>query len=303
MLQLHQRYSGHTGSVYALCKGADEYSVLSSGGDGFVVEWKPGQSEEGKLLARLGVQIFSIGCDPATGYVVAGDMHGRVHWFRPSVDTSPVVFDVHRCGVFDVKLIGDRLLTAGGDGRLCRWPREGASDRGLEFAELTTKSLRCMALHPDGKWLAVASSDHRIYLLDADSFETVSLVDEAHENSVFSLVWSADGRYLYSGGRDAHLKMWEFDGGLRLVHDVPAHLYTLNALEIIAGGRLLASASRDKTIRIWDAQNLELLKSLEPVRDGGHRHSVNRLVWLEETGVLVSSSDDRQIIAWQTTGY
>lgn len=264
-----------------------------------VIEWSGKEPDQGALLARLGIQIFSIAQHPVSGHVIAGDMNGKVHWFRPGVDRAPMVFQAHRCGVFDIRIIGGRVLTTGGDGRLCRWPEDGPLDRGLEFAELSSKSLRCMALHPGGELLAVGSSDQNIYLLDLDSFVTRGIIENAHDSSVFSLAWSDDGSYLYSGGRDAHLKVWEVGNSTYCVHDVQAHLFTLNALQLIAGGRLLVSASRDKTIRVWDAHSLELLKSLEAVRDGGHRHSVNRLVWLDEPELLVSSSDDRQIIAWK----
>lgn len=80
--------------------------------------------------------------------------------------------------------------------------------------------------------------------------------------------------------------------------EIPAHWYAINDLKLSPDGKYFASASRDKTIKIWDANSYELLKVLDNEKFEGHTHSVNSLLWVNEH-LLLSTGDDRQIIAWE----
>src|SRR5690606_5922586 len=112
---------------------------------------------------------------------------------------------------------------------------------------------------------------------------------EAHGNSVFSLCLSPDGKYLLSGSRDAHLKVWDAENKFYLLHTIPAHLFTVNHIAFHPDGKLFASAGRDKHIKIWDAQSFQLLKVIDKEKFQGHVNSVNRLLWLKNSNYLVSA--------------
>ena len=58
---------------------------------------------------------------------------------------------------------------------------------------------------------------------------------------------------------------------------------------------LILSASRDKTIKVWD-NDLKFIQRLDH-KEGGHRHSVNELVIVDENR-FASCSDDGKIILW-----
>jgi WD40 repeat protein len=104
---------------------------------------------------------------------------------------------------------------------------------------------------------------------------------------------------LFSGGRDALLKVWKLDQTPILLETINAHWFTINDLQISPNGNFLISASRDKTIKIWDIKTLELLKVLDRFKNiGGHTHSVNRLLWLDNE-TFVSGGDDKKICVWK----
>lgn len=135
--------------------------------------------------------------------------------------------------------------------------------------------------------------------MDINTLEIKEQVSNAHEHSVFSLKYDRNGKLLYSGGRDAHLNIWQLEKNVEKIASKPAHWFTINSIAISPDGSLLATGSRDKTLKIWDAKSFELLKVIEGGRDKGHKNSVNKLLWTEQNETLISSSDDRTIILWE----
>ena len=291
---------GHTAAVFALANGLKQGTILSGAGEGWVVQWSIKEAQNGTLLAKVGVNIYALESIPDKGIIVAGDMNGGVHWININEPALNKDIEHHKKGVFDIKKIKNKLFTLGGDGLLSVWDIK--QQRCLESIQLSNNSLRSIAFCEPNNEMAIGSSDQHIYILDADSLE-IKRQFEAHDNSVFCLNYSADGQHLFSGGRDAHLKIWDTQHGFELVESLPAHWFTINSLVFHPKGHLLATGSRDKTIRIWDAYTFKLLKVIDVASNGGHINSVNKLFWSTEGQRLISASDDQSLIVWEITGH
>lgn len=287
--------TGHRAAVYALAATDDTEQFLSAGGDGWIAEWKLQAPENGRLIATVQGQLFSLLHLPGQRRLVAGDMNGGVHWIDLERPEHTRGIQHHRKGVFDLKLNPPWILSAGGEGMLTRW--DASTGRTVESLHLTYSALRTLALAPQRREVAVGASDASIYLLDSETLETRYTLPNAHVPSVFTVAYSPDERYLLSGGRDAMLRVWDLSADPpALVSEQPAHWFTLNHIAWSSDGRHFATASRDKTVKIWDGATFRLLRVLDPVRDGGHLNSVNRLLWLPQA--LLSASDDRTVKIW-----
>lgn len=304
--KIHQ-LTGHNAAIYALVPGPSPGTFLSAAGDGWIVEWslhdaKQGEDVLGKLIAKVDTQVFSLAYLPLTHTLVAGDMNGGVHWLNLQEERPNRHIAHHKKGTYGVVVAGGQLLTLGGNGVLTLW--DTLRQNSMESLRLSNQALRAAAyLSTTKEWL-IGSSDHNIYRLSADGFTVQETIKGAHENSVFCLEPYSEGeRKFFSGGRDAHLKVWQREGKkTALINSQPAHWFTINHLITTPDGKYLLTASRDKTIRIWDAKTHQLLKTLDAVRDGGHVNSVNRLMWVPDTNFFVSASDDRSIVVWEWDG-
>jgi WD40 repeat protein len=122
---------------------------------------------------------------------------------------------------------------------------------------------------------------------------------QAHQNSVFSLRYSPDFQFLFSGSRDARLKVWDVNASYQMVEEIVAHLYAINHIEFSPDGKHFVTCSMDKTIKVWDANALRLLKVIDRARHAGHATSINKLLWRKYKNQLVSASDDRSMSVWQ----
>lgn len=287
--------TGHRAALYALAPGRDDRHFLSAGGDGWVVNWSLDDPENGQLVASVETQLFSLLHLPERNLLVAGNMHGGVHWIDWADPSRTRNVQHHQKGVYDLLVVGEWLYSAGGDGLLTRWSvLEG---RTVESVQLSNRSLRALAYSAARQELAVGASDGSIYLLDETTLALRQTLPDAHLPSVFTVVYSPDQQRLMSGGRDALLRVWDLEKDLQLLLEVPAHRFTLNHLVFSPDAQMFATASRDKTFKIWNAQTGELLKVVDTLRYGGHINSVNRLLWLPDC--LVTASDDRSAMIWE----
>lgn len=290
--------TGHNAAVFALAPGREANTFFSAAGDGWIAEWNMDAPENGRLVAQVESRIFSLLHLPEHGRLLAGNMDGGLHWIHLDAPDQTRNIAHHQRGVFDLKRVGNDVFSAGGEGVLTRW--SAAEARSIESIHLSNRSLRSIDYCPARNELAVGASDFNIYLLDADNLQIRQTLPQAHDNSVFAVRYSPDARFLLSGGRDAHLRVWDIGRDFTLVSEQPAHWYTINSIAFHPEGSLFATASRDRTIKVWDASNFQLLKVLDTIRNGCHINSVNALLWLPYRNILVSGSDDRSMILWET---
>lgn len=297
-IQIHKiaQLTGHKGSIFALAESKTQQYLLSGAGDGWIVEWDLAAPDLGQLIAKVDGNVFSLLQLAEERLMIAGNMHGGLHWVNlddPSIQKN---IQHHQKGVFGIYKINNHILSLGGAGLLTKW--DIASKRALESIQLSAHSLRALAFAKNKNQLAIGASDHNIYIVDASSLALLKVIEKAHDNSVFALHYSPDERYLFSGGRDAHLKVWEVDKHYENISAQAAHWYTINAIAWHPQFPIFATASRDKTVKIWDAHSFELLKVIDTIKFGGHINSVNALHWSSYNNYLISASDDRSLIVW-----
>lgn len=293
--------AGHRDAVYALAgrPGADH--VFSGGADGLVVAWNSARPEaDGELLARVENSVYALLELPARGLLLLGHNFQGVQAIELQHKTLAYATALPPVAIFDMVYSASRqrLYCALGDGTLA--VLRSADFRLEHLLRISTKSLRCLALHEGRGELAVGSSDWKTYILDLDSLAVKTSLAEA-TNSIFTLAYSPDGEHLLAAGRDAHLRRYRAAAGYPLQDSVVAHMYAINHLAFSPDGRYLASCSLDKSIKLWDPASLALLRVLDRARTAGHGTSVNKLVWPGAQHRLVSCSDDRSLAVWQVS--
>lgn len=110
--------------------------------------------------------------------------------------------------------------------------------------------------------------------------------------------FSPDGKFLLTGGKDAHLNIWQV-GHYDKIKSIPAHDWAIYDIAYSPNSNLFATASRDKTLKIWDSKTFQLLKVINKEKYDGHQFSVNKLIWSTYNNYLISAGDDRAIIIWE----
>jgi WD40 repeat protein len=289
--------TGHNASVFKVIEGKTPQHLLSADGAGWIVEWDLADPEIGRLIAKAEGNIFALAFLKEKNILLAGTMYGGVHWLNLNDTSLNKSIAQHEKGVFGIEIVENDVFTIGGEGTITRW--SSATQRTVESHQLSQQPLRAIAYSAVRDELAIASSDRTIYFLDR-KLNLKRKIHQAHHHSVFSVCYSPDGKLLWSGGRDAHLNIWNIENDeIQLVSSQPAHFFTINAIAYSLDQTYVITGSRDKTIKIWDAATFELLKVVDTLRNGGHINSVNSLLASPYNNYIVSGSDDRRVMVWE----
>ena len=288
-------FSGHKDCIYVLEKETNG-TFFSAGSDGFVVRWNLSKPEEGELIAQVANSVYAMHHLPQENHLLVGQNHEGVYKIDLANNAIIQSAKMTTSQIFDIKSSDKYILVATGDGLLVLLSRQDLSV--VSKIKLSEKSIRCIAINPLHGTYAVGCSDFSVQIFSFASNRLLHKLD-GHKNSVFSVAYSPNGKYLLSTGRDAAIKIWDTDH-YQLHQTIPAHLFAVNNILFSENGKYFATASMDKTIKLWNADSFRLLKVIDKARHASHTTSVNKLLWLGNA--LVSASDDKKIFLWQIDG-
>jgi WD40 repeat protein len=289
--------TGHRSAVYTLHPAEEPSRFFSAAGDGMVVRWDLEQPEHGDVIAKLPNSVYALHYLSNARILVAGHNYEGIHLLDWKNKKEVASLKLTAAAVFDIQSWGERLVIGSGDGVLTLVDLKTLSI--LRQQKSSEKSARTIAVNVARGEVAVGYSDNFIRVFD----ENLSVKHEwaAHQNSIFTLRYSPDGKWLMSGSRDARLKAWAIESGYEKAEEVVAHMYAINHIEFSPDGKHFVTCSMDKSIKVWDANAFKLLKVIDRARHAGHGTSVNKLLWTDHHDQLLSASDDRTISVWQIT--
>lgn len=290
--------TGHNDAVYTLKSSELPHVIFSGSGDGIVARWDLREPETGVMIAKVPNSVYAIDYLPRLALLALGHNYDGIHLVDAREKKELFSVSLTKAAIFEATFINEFLLIGTGDGKVIVFDYDKRIT--LKVLELSNQRVRTIERHPKKQLIAVGSSDKKIRLLNIADWTLVKEFN-AHTNSVFAMKFSPDGKYLFSVGRDAQIRIWDVLGDYVEIEKIPAHLYAINDIAFSPDGRYFVTCSLDKTIKVWDYQKLKLLKVIDKARHGGHGTSVNKVLWSSYNNLLISCSDDRTIAVWDLT--
>lgn len=128
--------------------------------------------------------------------------------------------------------------------------------------------LDALTFSPGGRYLATSRQGGGLKLFHAATGERWRQLSDKHGG--YALAFAADGRTLYSAGRDKVIRSWELETS-SLRREFTAHAAPILALAVSPSGRQLASADEAGVVLLHDLAR----------RPGGDKTQKTELLWAE----------------------
>jgi len=156
-----------------------------------------------------------------------------------------------------------------------------------------------LAFSPDGRKLAVGSSDGRVAFLDADTLESVKEPLKLHDSLITHIAYALNGTVLVTGGGfGTGIKLTDVASG-RMIANFSGVVGSspMQPLAVSSDGKRLATGSPEGWVHVWDIATCRVVaSSLQKVRFPCD-------VAFSPDGKLLVFADDRGVIfLWDLSG-
>jgi WD40 repeat protein len=283
---------GHGGAIYDIL--ADERFIYSASADKFVTRWKIESGEQDSFAIKTEVAPYSIGLDSTNQHLWIGLANGDIHVIDLKSRLEVKYFQQHKKAVFSIFHLAksNQVIAADADGNLSVWDSEKL--KLLVLLPLNCGKIRHISSDITDELLFLHCQDDKIRILETKGFNEIITLP-GHEKGSYCSYLNENSHSLISGGKDGHLRIWNWQDE-KLLDAIPAHNYGIYDLIGLPEKNVLISVSVDKTIKLWQLDNLEFQQKVE-LKNGGHKHSINRVISLPNNQIA-TCSDDKKIILW-----
>jgi WD40 repeat protein len=117
-----------------------------------------------------------------------------------------------------------------------------------------------------------------------------------HENRVWSIAFSPNGKLLAIGGSDMTIKVQDLTSG-NIVSTLRGHNKDILSIAFSPDGKLVAAGGADKTVKIWNLSDGNINTVLF-----GHQDQVWSVAFSPNGKTLASGSSDKTVMIWDIPG-
>ena len=166
--------------------------------------------------------------DPSGQYLFAGAQDSRVVRLRlDSGEFTPLTGHDSWVRAIGFTHAGQHCWSAGYDGRLIEWETTAAAPTPLRTIDAHQGWVRSLDVSPDQQLLATAGNDMLVRMWDPGSGQ-LRHTCTGHDRHVYSVLFAADGKSLFSGDLRGVVKRWDVTTGAELATWDAKQLYTPN---------------------------------------------------------------------------
>lgn len=176
----------------------------------------------------------------------------------------------------------------------------------------------CVAVSPDGKFVATGGADKKLIVWDATTLKPLKVFNQ-HRDAVMALAFRRGTNQLFSASKDRTVKIWSLNE-LAYVETLFGHQDEVVGVSALAQEKCTTVGARDRTARVWKvveesqlvfrgggsgtAKKLEMLEKayeedsgIESGDQNYHEGSMDQIAMVDDD-TFVTGSDNGSISLW-----
>ncbi|MGD0582907.1 MAG: hypothetical protein ABR974_08180 [Bacteroidales bacterium] len=170
-------------------------------------------------------------------------------------NTNYKVFKGHTGEIKSIAFIpGKReFYTSGYDGKVMKGNLD-SKDQNLQIVYSGNEIIEVLAVSPDASWLACGESNAVIKMIPIKGGNALHYDLKGHAGNIKSLVFSYDGKYLYSASLDGKVLRWDIAAKTSV--NVGPELAKINYIDVSSNGNYIAGVSNDGKAIVWNPEKI-----------------------------------------------
>lgn len=288
-IELLDSFGDMKSPLYALADGTHADSFFTASANGVISEWNTEYGVSSEIQVKTKGAVFALLFDESTKFLWIGCQQNTLSVVDVAAKKEMKNYQVHPGGVFDIKIVEEKIISVGADGNVIEWDRHTAEY--IRTIPLSDSKIRRFAVNPHDKVLAFPFSNGEMEIVEPTFFNSIEK-KKVNEMGVASCAFHPKKSVLLTGGRDGEIHLWNSKKQFSPILNFTAHKANVYAIAFHPKRHVFVTGSRDKEIKVWDSESLDFLCG------ASHARSVNALHFLKN-GLLLSASDDGSVRLWK----
>jgi WD40 repeat protein/energy-coupling factor transporter ATP-binding protein EcfA2 len=144
----------------------------------------------------------------------------------------------------------NEFFTSDYDGKVLKWSLDG-EEQTIQVIYSGTDIIEVLAVSPDASWLACGSDNATIKMFPLKGTDTEYEM-KGHTGKIKSLIFSFDGKYLYSAALDGKVLKWDIAARTNI--NASDGSVQITSIDISSNGNYLAGISSDGKVIVWNPE-------------------------------------------------
>ncbi len=157
-----------------------------------------------------------------------------------------------------------------------------------------SRPVDALAFSPDGKYFVATSLYKETIDLWSVSPPKYVKAFKGLSEGANSIVFSYDGKYIYTGAENKVVMQWDFEKG-EMIRKLIGPKYPVNEINISHDGKYLVGGDDNGNIYLWNLTDGNLLKTIV-----GHEGPVTSLCFSPDDKYIISGSEDKTSKMFET---
>ncbi len=285
---------GHTNEVQSLSFSRDGRHLLSTSSDHSIRIWALDHQSNPENWKEHSSSVYPLSFSPDGTWLASGSWDHTIRlWDVASGSVLGVLPHTGVVRTLAVSADGTWLLS-GCDTEHELYVWDVASRTIRQRIPGPEKTLRAVAIHPNGRSVAALDEQGSLLIADARTGQRIATAQLALPQLRGTLAYSPDGHSLAVACEGNQIGLWDTSAH-RITRQWPAHQGCIYSLAFDSSGQRLVSGSQDGTSRVWNVRTGKCLAELQ-----GASGEVFTAAFSPDGHRIVSGGRDRMVWVWDT---
>ncbi|NMC36870.1 MAG: hypothetical protein GYA41_00920 [Bacteroidales bacterium] len=285
----YKTFRAHEGRINDLAAVPGKNDFISSGTDGRILRWTPGDNEQTYKVLYSGSEIFGVlAVSPGADWLACGGQNAGIRMIPINGNSSPG-YDLKGHSEEIKSLIfsydGKYLYSAALDGKVLKWDLAARTSVDVSTGQMKITSID---ISSDNKYIAGIGNEGKALIWNlGERSENFRIGSE--DKAIKSIRFKPDEEKIAVGYNDGMVEIWDINKR-EIIAEFRAHTGEISDIRFNHAQPQIATSGNDGTLKLWEESDLTAI----PVSFADNGGMVIAFEFSSDGSVIISGSSSEK---------